>query len=170
MRRLGALLLFLFLLTGSGCSYYIERRVETTGYCDCGICTEWERGCPDFWNKYITKGPYKGKPHSGRTASGTRPRAPQPGLLSVDSLKRPYMIPVRLVFPWLWLAHDGTIAADTRYYPMGTRMFVPGYGWGRVEDRGGAIKGPRRLDLFFSSHRKARRWGRRQVEVRIYDP
>lgn len=153
------------LLALSGCSYYVERRIEVTGYCDCGECTGWTRGFPDFWNKYTSTG----REYSGLTASGAKPRSPQPGLLSVDTIIHPWMVPFRLLFPWLWLPHDGTIAADTRYYPFGTRMYVPGYGYGRVEDRGGAIKGPRRLDLFFDSHRRAKHWGRRTIKVWIYD-
>ena len=38
-------------------------------------------------------------------------------------------------------AKTGTIAADTSIYPFGTIMYVPGYGYGRVEDVGSAIKG-----------------------------
>ena len=45
-------------------------------------------------------------------------------------------------------ARPGTLAADTSLYPFGTIMYVPGYGYGRVEDRGGAIRG-QRLDVFF---------------------
>lgn len=161
--------LLVLLLQTSGCFYYVERRMEVTGYCDCSDCTHWERGFPDFWNKYVDRGPQAGEEYSGLTASGSQPRTPQPGLLSADTLTRPWMFPVRLLLPWLWPARDGTIAADTRYYPFGTRMWVPGWGYGRVEDRGGAIKGARRLDLFFDSHRQARRWGRRRVEVWIYD-
>ena len=63
-------------------------------------------------------------------------------------------------------AKVGTIAADTDVYPFGTRMFVPGYGWGTVEDRGGAIKGGR-IDLFFDSHEDALQWGRQTVRVQI---
>jgi 3D (Asp-Asp-Asp) domain-containing protein len=78
------------------------------------------------------------------------------------------MIPMRIVFfPWLLLPRAGTVAADTDYYPFGTRVHVPGYGRGVVEDRGSAIKGPHRLDVYFGSHKKARRWGRRSVDVRI---
>lgn len=33
-------------------------------------------------------------------------------------------------------ARPGTIAADTSLFPFGTVMHVPGYGYGRVEDRG----------------------------------
>ena len=64
-------------------------------------------------------------------------------------------------------ARVGTIAADTRRYPFGTVMYVPGYGYGRVEDRGGAIKGSK-IDLYFRSHRQAKKWGRQQVEVEVW--
>ncbi len=63
----------------------------------------------------------------------------------------------------------GTIAADTRYYPFGTIMHIPDYGWGRVEDIGGAIKGMH-IDLYFPSHRKALEWGREQKKVKIWKP
>ena len=61
----------------------------------------------------------------------------------------------------------GTIAADTKYYSFGTKMYVPGYGWGVIEDRGGAMKGPDRLDLFYRSHNRANKWGRQHVTVKI---
>jgi 3D (Asp-Asp-Asp) domain-containing protein len=64
-------------------------------------------------------------------------------------------------------AARGTIAADTARYPFGTVMQVEGYGFGRVEDRGGAIKGDR-IDLFFPSHGEALQWGRRRLPVRIW--
>lgn len=66
-------------------------------------------------------------------------------------------------------ADIGTIAADTTVYPYGTKMFVPGYGWGVVEDIGGAIKG-QRIDLFFKSHKDALEWGRKTVTVEVYLP
>ncbi|NLB69550.1 MAG: hypothetical protein GX804_07690 [Lentisphaerae bacterium] len=68
-------------------------------------------------------------------------------------------------------AKRGTIAADTRYYPFGTIMYVPGYGYGRVEDRGGAIKGPHRLDLWFPTEREALLWGRKKnIRVTVWLP
>lgn len=120
----------------------------------------------DFWNRYISAGGQAGQPYSGLTASGTSPQEPAPGLFSTDSVARPWMIPYRLL-PWALFPGDGTIAADTRYYPFGTRMYVPGYGWGRVEDRGGAIKGRDRIDLYFTSHEEARQWGKRKLRVQI---
>ncbi len=164
-------LLSLFL---TGCAKPpVARIMETTAYCGCSSCCGWERGSYrylklDFWNKYVSHGPGAGRPYSGKTAWGTFPREPEEGLFSMDSLYHPWMIPVRiLLFPWYLLPEDGTIAADTRYYPFGTRMYVPGYGWGRVEDRGSAIKGKSRIDLYFSSHSDALAWGRRRVRVII---
>jgi hypothetical protein len=146
----------------SGCAGHGKAvRIETTAYCGCSKCCGWERGSwkllkLDFWNRYVSSGPSKGKPYSGLTSSGTKPHEPSPGLF-----KRPWYI----FFPWLWAAQDGTLAADTRYYPFGTRFYIPGYGYGVVEDHGSAIKGPRRLDLYFDSHQRALEWGRRKLKV-----
>jgi 3D (Asp-Asp-Asp) domain-containing protein len=64
-------------------------------------------------------------------------------------------------------AKRGTIAADTALFPYGTVVYVQGYGYGRVEDRGGAIKG-QSLDLCFDSHEEALQWGRQTKRVRIW--
>ncbi len=152
------LLLFLLLFLG-GCAkipvHFLDNRgevitIETTAYCDCSICCDWERGSwrflkMDFWNRYISKGNQAGQEYTGQTASGTYPR---------EAGRFTY----------------GTIAADTRYYPFGTKMYVPGYGWGIVEDRGGAIKGPKRIDLFYDSHEDALKWGRKTLKVRVIKP
>jgi 3D (Asp-Asp-Asp) domain-containing protein len=66
-------------------------------------------------------------------------------------------------------ASPGTIAADTSLHPFGTIMHIPGYGWGRVEDVGGAIQG-NHIDLYFTSHKKALVWGRQWKEIRIWRP
>lgn len=66
-------------------------------------------------------------------------------------------------------ARPGTVAADTRSLPFGTILEVPGYGFGRVEDRGGDITGDR-LDLFFRTHHEALVWGRRTLNVRVWLP
>ena len=163
--------LFLLVLL-SGCAGQKTRLLETTAYCGCSLCCSWERGSwqylkLDFWNRYVSAGKNRGAEYTGKTAANTSPVEPSPGLFSRDSLAHPWMIPPRVIFPWLWFERDGTIAADTRYYPFGTRMFVSGWGWGVVADRGGAIKGPDRIDLYFESHDDAILWGRRKVKVII---
>ena len=171
--RFGVIILLALCFLGCGPSKN-TRTMEVTAYCDCGKCCSWERGTwkclkLDFWNRHYNTGPDKGAPYKGLTASGTKPRVPRPGLFSVDSVVHPWMIPIRIVFfPWLLLPRDGTLAADTRHYPFGTRMYIPGYGYGVVKDRGGAIKGPNRLDAYHGSHHKALQWGRQNVKVTIY--
>lgn len=176
LRRASTLLALLLvaLLLLIGCAKQpVTTVIETTAYCGCSSCCSWERGSwshlkLDFWNRYVSAGKRAGAPYDGKTANQTKPREPEEGLFSMDSLYRPWMIPVRIIlFPWYLLPHDGTIAADTRYYPFGTRMYVPGYGWGVVEDRGGAIKGPTRIDLYYRSHNEALQWGRKKVRVTI---
>jgi hypothetical protein len=168
---LGALVLL------AGCAKQpVGTLMEVTAYCGCASCCSWERGSwtwlkLDVWNRYVSAGPQAGLPYSGLTASGTDPQEPEEGLFSMDSLYRPWMIPVRTVlFPWYLVPQDGTIAADTRHYVFGTRMYVPGYGWGTVEDRGSAIKGPSRIDIFYNSHEEALQWGRRKVQVLVEYP
>ncbi len=67
-------------------------------------------------------------------------------------------------------AKKGTIAADTSHYPFGTVMYVPGYGYGRVEDRGSAVKGSSKIDIYCDSHKEALRWGRRNIPVKVWLP
>jgi hypothetical protein len=160
----------------SGCSAFKPkaqfRTMIVTAYCGSGADNGYSRGHwwllhVDFWNKYIDYGPHAGEPYDGRTASGAWPHPPRPGLASLDTLTHPWMLPVRLVFPWLWPGRKGTLAADTDYYPFGTEMDVPGWGWGVVEDRGGAIKGPDRLDIFFRWGWQSDAWGIQSITCTI---
>jgi len=146
----------------------------TTGYCPCGECNGYATGHAlflyiDRWNKKINYGPHKGEKYTGKTAGGHHLRAPQSFIFSPSSLKHPLQFSARLVRPWKWPSQRGTIAADTNYYPLGTKMIVEGWGKGIVDDRGGAIKGPRRLDLFFARHSQADAWGRKMACVEIED-
>src|SRR5690606_22559010 len=60
-----------------------------------------------------------------------------------------------------------TVAADLDIFPIGTILFIPGYGYGVVADKGGAIKG-NRLDLYFETVDDVyKNWGKKKVEVYI---
>lgn len=146
-----------------GCAPVKREKFATTAYCNCSSCCGWSRDFPDFWNRHFVSGPNKGDVYTGKTAAGTFPREPYDGLLSFDTLSHPWTLPHRLLLPWMWFAHDGTLAADWRHLKRGTRIFIPGYGWGRVEDKGSAIQGVNRLDLYMNSHAKALQWGRKTV-------
>ena len=138
------ILLLLTLLVSSCCIFprKLDRPHEkvlmtVTAYCSCRKCCGWKRS---IWNCCLfpvySSGPSKGK----RKKVG----------ITSDGTK----------------AKKGTIAADISKYPYGTEMYVPGYGWGVVHDRGKAIK-DNHIDIFFDSHKKALRWGRKELYVTI---
>jgi uncharacterized protein YabE (DUF348 family) len=60
----------------------------------------------------------------------------------------------------------GIIAVDPRVIPLGTKLHVPGYGYGVAADTGGAIKG-NRIDLCYDTGPEAIQWGRRNVTITI---
>ncbi|MFN8223499.1 MAG: 3D domain-containing protein [Gaiellales bacterium] len=61
----------------------------------------------------------------------------------------------------------GVIAVDPAVIPLGTRVFVPGYGPAVAADTGSAIKGLI-IDLWMPTTAQARAWGRRTVTITIY--
>lgn len=63
---------------------------------------------------------------------------------------------------------QGTIAVDPQLIPLGTNLYVPGYGFGRAEDIGGAIKGPR-VDLGFADTGQAG-WTSHWVDIYLLEP
>jgi len=58
------------------------------------------------------------------------------------------------------------IAVDPRIIPLGTKVYVEGYGYAIAGDTGNKIKGYK-IDLFFPSKQQAWRWGVRKVKIRI---
>lgn len=109
--------------------------VLVTGYCNCGKCCSWSRKWFGFGAPVYNYGPKKGRPK-------------KVGFTATG--KR---------------ARHGTIAADPKVFPFGTRLEVPGYGVGIVEDVGGSIKG-RHIDVWFPSHGAAKKWGARWLKVK----
>ncbi len=61
----------------------------------------------------------------------------------------------------------GVIAVDPSVIPLGTRVFVPGYGPAVAADTGSAIRGAI-IDLWMPSTAAARAWGRRTVTITVY--
>lgn len=59
-----------------------------------------------------------------------------------------------------------TIAVDPSFIPLGSKVYVEGYGYAIASDTGGAIKG-NIIDLFLNSSSECKSWGRRPVTVLI---
>lgn len=60
------------------------------------------------------------------------------------------------------------IAVDPRVIPLGTKVWVEGYGEAVAADTGGAIKG-KKIDVFIPNLEGAYEWGRRTVTIKILD-
>ena len=60
------------------------------------------------------------------------------------------------------------VAVDPDVIPLGTRLFIPGYGEAVAADTGGAIIG-NRIDLVMDSYGEAMDFGRRDVTVYVLD-
>ncbi|WJE15875.1 ubiquitin-like domain-containing protein [Halobacillus sp. ACCC02827] len=60
------------------------------------------------------------------------------------------------------------VAVDPDVIPLGSRVWVEGYGTAIAGDTGGAIDG-KRIDLFVPSKSQAHSYGRKQVTVKILD-
>jgi uncharacterized protein YabE (DUF348 family) len=59
-----------------------------------------------------------------------------------------------------------TIAVDPSVIPLGSKVYVEGYGYAIAADTGGAIKG-NIIDLYLDSSSECFNWGRRPVDVLI---
>jgi 3D (Asp-Asp-Asp) domain-containing protein len=65
-------------------------------------------------------------------------------------------------------ARRGIVAVDPDVIPLGTRVYVQGYGLATAADVGGAIVG-NRIDLCMEDDSEAWRFGRRSVKVYVLD-
>ncbi|MGE5379773.1 MAG: 3D domain-containing protein [Methylocystaceae bacterium] len=60
----------------------------------------------------------------------------------------------------------GLVAVDPKVIPLGSRLYIEGYGFARAADRGGSIQG-NRLDVFLETVEECRKWGVRKVKVYV---
>ena len=65
-------------------------------------------------------------------------------------------------------ARYGVVAVDPRVIPLGTKVYIEGYGEAVAADTGGAIKG-NRIDLCYDSKAQAVSFGRQDVVVQIQE-
>ncbi|MBA7582992.1 hypothetical protein ES708_24930 [subsurface metagenome] len=68
------------------------------------------------------------------------------------------------------VAGRGSVAIDDKNGPlrMGQRIWIEGYGVGKCNDRGSAIKGWK-IDLCFETLEEAKEWGRKLVKVYVIE-
>lgn len=59
------------------------------------------------------------------------------------------------------------IAVDPRVIPLGSKVYVEGYGYAIAGDTGGAIKG-NKIDVFIPTKSAALKWGRKTVKIKVF--
>lgn len=59
------------------------------------------------------------------------------------------------------------ISVDPNVIPLGSKVYVPGYGDAIAGDKGSAIRG-NRIDIFIPNYTKAIQWGSRTVTIKVY--
>jgi peptidoglycan DL-endopeptidase CwlO len=105
---------------------------------------------------------------SGERSEGLTPAVPPPPppggkRLTVSSTGYCLRGTTATGIPVAW----GVIAVDPAVIPLGTRMFVPGYGEGVAADTGSAVRGAM-IDLWFPSCPQALDWGWRTVTITLH--
>lgn len=66
----------------------------------------------------------------------------------------------------------GTIAADPKRIPYGTKLYIPEYGYGIVEDTGGALRKDKdniRIDVYMDTYEEAIKWGKKEMIIYIIE-
>jgi len=119
---------------------------------------------PDVTGPRVTGiGATRGSAPQGTTGNGATAPTAGPYRLRVDAVA--YYLPGRtaLGIP----VRKGVVAVDPNLIPLGTKLFVPGYGQGVAADVGTAIKG-RIIDVWMPNHSAARKWGRKTVVITIF--
>lgn len=58
------------------------------------------------------------------------------------------------------------IAVDPSVIPLGSKVYVDGYGYAIAADKGSSIKG-NKIDVFFGSKSEAYRWGNKRVKIKL---
>ncbi|MEG0386390.1 MAG: G5 domain-containing protein, partial [Solibacillus sp.] len=58
------------------------------------------------------------------------------------------------------------VAVDPRIVPLGSKVWVEGYGYAVAGDTGGAIKG-NKIDILVQSESQANSWGRKKVRMKV---
>jgi len=66
------------------------------------------------------------------------------------------------------MPYVGIVAVDPKVIPLGTQLYVDGYGFAKAADIGSAIKGEK-IDLFMDTREQALKFGRRTVKVYILE-
>jgi 3D (Asp-Asp-Asp) domain-containing protein len=58
------------------------------------------------------------------------------------------------------------ISVDPKIIPLGTKVYVEGYGYAIAADKGSSVRG-NKIDVFYPTLKQAYKWGRKKVKIKI---
>ena len=116
--------------------------------------------------------PVEGEYYSSNEPSDEEPFTEFPGygkVIHVEATAYSSMEPGLSAYTALGtICRRGVIATDPNVIPLGTRVFIPGYGYAVAEDTGGAIVG-HRIDVAFDTIAECYEFGRQFIDIYIVD-
>lgn len=59
------------------------------------------------------------------------------------------------------------ISVDPKVIPLGSKVYVPGYGEAIAGDKGSSVKG-NKIDVFIPNKQRALQWGSKTLKVKVY--
>lgn len=153
-----ALLVTLQSITGIDLKLFIKQTVELEAHAASNAKTsETPKALEDAfdWSKYPKKTVIATGYTAGYESTGKNESHPEYGITySGVKVKRDLY---------------STVAADLSVFPIGTILFIPGYGYGVVADKGGAIKGDK-VDLYYETVEDVfNKWGKKEIDVYIIE-
>ena len=145
-------------ITGIDLKWFIKQMVELEAHAASDATTsETPRALEDAfdWSKYPKKTVIATGYTAGYESTGKNESHPEYGITySGVKVKRDLY---------------STVAADLSVFPIGTILFIPGYGLGVVADKGGAIKG-NKVDLYYETVEDVyNKWGKKEIDVYIIE-
>lgn len=60
------------------------------------------------------------------------------------------------------------ISVDPKVIPLGSKVYVPGYGEAIAGDKGSAVKG-NKIDVFIPNKQRALQWGSKTITIKVYN-
>lgn len=152
-----ALLVTVQSITGIDFKLFIKQMVELEAKAASNAATEKPKALEDAfdWSKYPKKTVIATGYTAGYESTGKNESHPEYGITySGVKVKRDLY---------------STVAADLSVFPIGTILFIPGYGYGVVADKGGAIKGDK-VDLYYETVEDVyNKWGKKEIDVYIIE-
>jgi len=118
-------------------------------------------------DKKIVKEPIKQVLAIGTLQIASRGGSPISFKQVIDMKASGYTHTGRRTYTDIWPA-VGIVAVDPSVIPLGSRLYIDGYGYATAMDIGGGIKG-NRIDLFFDTRKEALSWGLRSVKVFVLE-